>query len=167
MDDGAGENDVIAVGNAPVNKHRREAAGRAEVFEILGNVAVAVIHLDPSRDLVADAFAHLLFGHQAMRAEGKDDLHIRVGDAEAVHLIDQHRHEIKAVGDAGRIVADEGDGVAGFHALGERRSADGVANRVQHRPGNIRQGRRFRHSDLAQHTFFVEGKGFRAAAIGE
>lgn len=137
--------------------------GGAEIFEIVVVRADAVEHLEAGGDVFAHALDHFLVRHGAVRAEREDDLHVLVLDAQAVHFVDQDRHEVVAVGDAGRVVADEGDGVAGLDDFVERRAADRVADRLENARPDVLHRREVFGADHLQNAVFFNGKGFAAA----
>ena len=165
--DRAREDHVVDVAELLVDVHGRSAGGRAEVFEVVVIRADAVVHLEAGGDVFAHALDHFLVRHGAVGPEREDDLHVLVLHAETVHLIDEHRHEVEAVGDAGRVVADEGDGVAGLDDLFDRRAVDRVADRLEHAAPDVLHRRELFGADHLQNAVLFNGKGFATAPVGE
>ena len=91
-----------------------------------------------------------------MCTQGEDDVHIFIFDAELIHLIDEDRHEIKAVCDAGRIVADESNFLARFNDFVDGRTSNRVVDRLENFVGNVFHRLEFFGANFLQNQGFVE-----------
>ena len=167
VDDCARQEHMINVAKELIDPDRRAERRLAEVLEVIRIGGDAVEHRQAAGNLFTDLLNHLFMRHRPVRAQREDDAHIGVGHAEAVEFIDEDRHEHKAVGNAGRIIADEGYGVAGLHNLAERRKSDGGLEHVEQMPFDVFEyGLRLRAYDL-QNVGVVVFKRLSAAAVGE
>ena len=122
---------MIDVAEVLVDAHGGAARCRAEIDEVLVNGRNAVVVLDAAGHVGAHFGRHFFRRHRAVRAERKDDAHVFIGHAQAVHLLDEDGHEDFAVGNARRVVADEGDCVARANDLFERLRADRMTDGVE------------------------------------
>ncbi|CCZ17292.1 unknown [Sutterella wadsworthensis CAG:135] len=167
VDDCARQEHMINVAKELIDPDRRAERRLAEVLEVIRIGGDAVEHRQAAGNLFTDLLNHLFMRHRPVCAQREDDAHIGVGYAEAVEFIDEDWHEHKAVGNAGRIIADEGYGVAGLHNLAERREPDGVLEHVEQVPFDVFEyGLRLRAYDL-QNVGVVVFKRLCAAAVGE
>ena len=156
MNDCAGQNDVVDVTKVLIDPDRRSAGSRAEVLKVFLFIAETVVHLEARSDIFAYGFDHFLIGHRTMSAERKDDMHIFVLDAELVHLIDKNRHEVEAVGDTRRVIADEGNLLTRLDDLVDRRASDRVVDRLKNFVGDVFHRLELFGADFLQHQCLIE-----------
>ena len=159
---------MVDVAQVLVDANGRAARSGAEIDEVFVNRGDAVVVADAASDVFADFRGHFFRGHGAVRSEREDDAHVFVGHAEAVHLFDEDRHEDFAVGNARRVVADEGDGVARANDFLEGLRADRMADRVKNGAAHVfKNGQVFRANDFENVVGFVfEGLGASAVSEG-
>ena len=165
--DRPGEDHVVDVAEFLVNPDGRAAGSVAEVFEVFRLRGDGIEHAKARGDFLAHLLDHLFVRHFAVRAEREDDLHVFVGDAEAVHFVHEHGHEVKAVRDARRIVADEGDGVAGLDDFRDRGKTDRVVDGFENAFGDVFHDGEGLGADFLEDEFVVEFEGLAAAAVGK
>ena len=165
--DGARHDDVVYVADMFVDPHGRAAARGAEVFKVFLLGAGAVVHLKARGDVFPDGFHHFFVGHVAVGAQREEDVHVFVFDAQLIHFVNEHRHEVKAVGDAGGIVADEGHGVAGLHDFIDGLTADRMVDGVQNACLHIFHHRKFFSADFLDDEVFIIIKRLAAVPVGE
>ena len=158
---------MVTVTDPFVNKNRSKAAGCTKVFKVFRYLGITVEHFQTPGYFCAHAFHHFLVSHETVGAQAEHDLHVLVGDAQLVHFIHQHRHKVEAVGYAGRVVTDEGQGLARFYNLVNGFCSDWIINGFQHALWDIFHHRGFRHTDFFNHFAFVQGKGLASATIVE
>jgi len=130
-DDRSRENHVVDVAEQFIDEHRRPARRLPEVLEILVRVAVGIKHRDTGGNLFPHRFRHLVPRHLPVGSERKDDLHVVIRGPEAVQFIQEHRHEVERIRDAGEVVTDKADGVARFHPFVERSDPNRVPDRFE------------------------------------
>ena len=163
----AGQDHVINVAKQLIDPNRRAAACVAEIFKIVLIGGDAVMHLDARGNFFADLFNHLLVSHHTVRAQREDDTHIFVRDTQAIHLIDENRHKVVAVGNARRVIANKGYGITGLYDFRQRRRSDRVGNRIQNPLLDVLHRREiFRTNNLQNIVFFII-KGLRAVTVGK
>ena len=165
--DRARQNDVVDVAELFVDPDGRTARGGAEVFEVFRAGRNRVVGLQAPRNVRTHLCDDFFVGHFAVRAEGENDLHVRVGNAESVEFVHENGHEVEAVRNARRVVADEGHGVAGLHDLFERGRADRVTYGVEHRFGDVLDNGKVGRAHFGKHVFVGNGKGLGAASVGK
>lgn len=125
VNDRTSQDNVVDVAEMLIDPNRSSAGSRTEVLKVFLLVAETVVHLQTRSNVLANCLNHFFFCHRTMCPQGEDDVHIIIFDAELIHLIDEDRHEIKAVCDAGRIVADESNFLARFNDFVDRRTPIG------------------------------------------
>ena len=165
--DGAGEDHVIDVADVFVKPHRGAARGGAEVLEVFLLGAGAVVHLEARGNVLAHGFDHFFVRHVAVGAERKDDVHVFVFDTQLIQFVDQNRHEVKAVGNAGGVVADKGDGIPGLDDFVDGLTADRVVDRVKDALLDVGHRREFFGAHFFENVRVINGKLLAAVAVGE
>ena len=108
---------MVHVTKRLMNPDWRSTARDPLVFKVPFNGGNRIHTTDTASDFRAHGFGHFFFGHGAVGAKRKDNAHIFVGHAQAVHLIDQDWHKVKAIGDSGRVITDEGHGLPRVNAF--------------------------------------------------
>ena len=167
VNDRTREEDVVDMAEFLVDPDGSAERRRAEVFKVVLVGRDAVVHLDAAGNFGAHFLFHLFGRHGAVRAEREDDLHVFVRNAELIHLVDENRHEDFAVGDAGRIVADEGDRVAGLHDLIDGGQTDRMVERFKNVLVHVLHDFKGFGADDLQHIVGVVLKGFPAVSVSE
>ena len=165
MHDCAGQNHMITMADVLIDQDRREATRRAEILKVTGHIAVTVIHPQTASYFFADPFCHFFLRHQAMRPERENDLHVLIRNPEPIHLIDQDRHKVKAVGHTRRVIADKGHGIPRLDDLIDWLLSNRMVNRIEHGLLDVRQRLDRRHIDFLDDLALIEGKALRATAI--
>ena len=158
---------MVDVAEFLVNPDGGAAGSVAEVFEIFRLRGDGIEHAKARGYVLTHLLDHFLVRHLAVRAERKDDLHVFVGDAETIHFVDEHGHEVEAVRDARRVVADEGDGVAGLDDFLNRRKTDRVTDGFEDAFGHIFHDGEGFGADFLEDEFVVEFEVLAAAAVGK
>ena len=159
------EDNKVSITNLLIQPHRRTKGGFAKIRKILLLFAVAVIHCQASGNVLAHLLRHFLMTHQAVRAQCKDDMHILVLHAQVVHLVDQNWHKVMSIRYTRRIVANKSNLHARTHQLINRRTANRMIKRIQHRCLQIRKLRKGLRFQLAHDMLVIQGKIFIAMTI--
>ncbi len=134
------QDNVVDVAEMLIDPNRSSAGSRTEVLKVFLLVAETVVHLQTRSNVLANCLNHFFLCHRTMCTQGEDDVHIFIFDAELIHLIDEDRHEIKAVCDAGRIVADESNFLARFNDFVDGRTSNRVVDRLENFVGDVFRG---------------------------
>ena len=163
----AGQNDVVHVTDVLIDQHRRTAGSLPEIKEVLIHMAVRIDHLHSRGDFRAHGFDHFIMRHIAVGAERKHDLHVLIRNAEPVHFIKEHRHEVVRIRNAREVVADEGDRLSRLHDFIKRRAADRMADGFKHPAFDVRHRREILCTDLLQDERVIQGELLAATPIGE
>ena len=80
VDDPAGQDDPVGLGDDPVDRHLRSPARLAEVDHVLKIPRVVVDHVHPPADLLAAELFHLLPAVLTMASDDDQDADVFVGD---------------------------------------------------------------------------------------
>ena len=158
---------MINVAKELIDPDRRAERRLAEVLEVIRIGGDAVEHRQAAGNLFTDLLNHLFMRHRPVCAQREDDAHIGVGYAEAVEFIDEDWHEHKAVGNAGGVVADKGDGIPGLDDLVDGLTADRVVDRVKDALLDVGHRREFFGAHFFENVRVINRKLLAAVAVGE
>ena len=150
IDHAAGDDDLVTGHGVAVEPHRRAAAGIAHMHQMGGIAAIVVDDADAAADVLAQQ-AGLFVAHMGtVRARGRDDEDVTVGDAAGIeffhHHVDVDRGRLPQ---AGHIGHQQADLLAGVDDVLQTGRADGMAQGLTH--GLIRFHDRQGHRIGLQH----------------
>ena len=105
--------------------------------------------------------------HVTVCTEGEDDAHVLISDAKFIELIDENRHEVKAVGHTCWVIADECDGVAGLDNLVDSLTPDWIVDGIQHALLDVLHDRELLCTHFLENESIVDCELLAASAVGK